>query len=660
MEFVYSYVDTSKITGKTYLPIFINEQASRVYGDNLKKLKIEDILQNKNSGFENNNIFTEIVKDLYVEFDIYDNYIKLFDKDFTSPLSRTGIDVYNYVLHDTLDVKGRKIYHIKYYPRRVGGLTFKGEFFVDENTWAVTKINLESNKGADLNWIKEFYIEQEFQVFSDDLILLVKDFIMTDFSLNKKEKSKGMYGKRTTYFSNFIFDEEKPKEFYVAKVDNQNKDTKSNSEESWNALRVEKLDKVEENIYEMFDKLQDNKKFKKLVKLTGTLSSGYYLVNKFDFGSIFSFLGYNDIEGVRTRIGGRTYFSQDDKWRLEGYLAYGWKDEKFKYALRAKQMLYGDLRLIGFIGYKNDVEQISGRLIQSSDLLGRDFASSSILPVSGDLSKLTSIQHFSTGIELEPIRNVKIFTAYNYKQLKPADATKFPTTFIQNGIVQDFIKQHEWNIMLDITPNRKAIGFGVEQVSIRQRFPRILLNYTKGLDGLTEADFNYHKLQLYYRHPIILGGFGHSLVVVETGKTFGNVPLSLLNILPGNQMYFSLENAFNQLDYYEFITDQYFTLHYSHNFHGKIFSRIPLIRNLKLREIVGFKTAWGSISNENISLNRSIINYQAPTDKLYYEYFVGIGNIFKILRIDVSWRGNYLENSNARKFGIKVALEVNF
>src|SRR5690606_8842480 len=69
MEFIFDQVDTSNITGKTYLPIFINEQASNVYGDNVANLKKEIVSGNKNSGFNNNQHIMAFLKDLYVEYD---------------------------------------------------------------------------------------------------------------------------------------------------------------------------------------------------------------------------------------------------------------------------------------------------------------------------------------------------------------------------------------------------------------------------------------------------------------------------------------------------------------------------------------------------------------------------------------------------------------
>ncbi len=79
----------------------------------------KEVLQgNKNSGFDNNQTLIAFVKDLYSEYDVYDNYLKFFDKAFTSPLSRTGIDVYNYVLQDSAYRDNKWCYNIIYYPRR--------------------------------------------------------------------------------------------------------------------------------------------------------------------------------------------------------------------------------------------------------------------------------------------------------------------------------------------------------------------------------------------------------------------------------------------------------------------------------------------------------------------------------------------------------------
>ena len=106
------------------------------------------------------------------------------------------------------------------------------------------------------------------------------------------------------------------------------------------------------------------------------------------------------------------------------------------------------------------------------------------------------------------------------------------------------------------------------------------------------------------------------------------------------------------MNYYEFVTDQYASLHLEQHFNGRLFSRIPFMKKLNWREIVGLKTVYGNVSEQNRSINASGLNYLAPT-KGYWEYHAGVGNIFKCLRIDFAWRTSYLELPEAKKFTIK-------
>ena len=141
--------------------------------------------------------------------------------------------------------------------------------------------------------------------------------------------------------------------------------------------------------------------------------------------------------------------------------------------------------------------------------------------------------------------------------------------------------------------------------------------------------------------------------MLEIGKTINPVPLLLLNIVPGNQTIFTSRKVFDLLAYYEFVTDQYIALHLEHNFNGRIFSRIPLLRKLQWRELIGVRGVIGSVSKENVLINLpSNVPLNAP-EQLYWEYHFGIGNIFKIFRIDFEYRGSYLDVPNATKFAVK-------
>ena len=348
LEFVFADLDTSRITGKTYLPLFLNETASKVHGDNLLNEEKEDVLGNKNSGFSNNQAIIGFVEDLYSDYDVYDNYLKFFDKSFTSPLSRTGIDTYNYVLSDSAYVDNKWCYNIIYYPRRKNELTFKGDFWVNDTTFAIKKINLAVTKSANINWVKDVYIEQEFEVVNDSVFLLKRDYMLSDFSFNKKEKSKGVYGKRTTVYDNYRFDVPKPKTFYKNVSDPFDPVVFSRDSIFWANKRLESLNKDEQGIYTLLDTLKTVPKFKTYYNIVSILGSGYIEIDKWniDIGDIYSVFGFNDAEGNRIRGGARTYFGQNDLWRLQGYMAYGFRDRKFKHGFSAKFLLDRKSRLI--------------------------------------------------------------------------------------------------------------------------------------------------------------------------------------------------------------------------------------------------------------------------------------------------------------------------
>lgn len=662
MEFIFDQIDTSSISGKTYLPIFINETLSEVYGDNEDKKYKEITKANKNSGFGNGDGVNTFIKDLYAEFDIYDNYLKFFDKDFVSPLSRTGINVYNYVLNDSMFIDNKWCYNIVYYPRRKNELTFKGDFWVNDTTFAIKKINLEASKSANINWVKEIYIEQEYEVLNDSVFLLTRDYMMSDFSFSKKEESKGVYGKRTTLAKNHKFDIKKDNKFFKKEVNFYDNAVFNKTEEFWKANRFEALNKNEEGIYKMLDTLKEVPRFKRVYNLASILGSGYIEFPKLnlDYGPIFSTFGYNDVEGQRIRVGGRTYFGPNDKWRIQGYTAYGFRDNQFKYGISGRWMVNPNNRLILSIGNRRDVEQMGVSLTTSNDVLGRSFASSALF-ASGVNNQLTSVNLTTLGFEIEPFKNFTFQTNFTYRTLKSASnefSLDYYTDLTQTEIKSQ-VKQSEINLVAEFTPKRKTVGYGVDRLDVDFNYPRVFLSYSNGLKGVLDSDFDYQKLQFYYRQPTLIGGFGRLFTTFETGKIFGEVPLGLMGVIPGNQSWFVIENTYNLLDYYDFVADEYASLHLEHHFNGRLFSRVPLLRKLNLREIIGIKGVYGRVSENNKALNASGLTYIAPED-VYWEYHAGVGNIFKVLRVDFAWRGSYLEMPDARKFAVRASFGFYF
>ncbi len=659
VEFIFDYLDTSRVTGKSFLPVFINEALYKVYGKNTPPAKIrEDLIAHKASGVKNNEFVNLYIKDLYFQYDIYKNFIPVFGKDFVSPLSKFGPSTYYYVLTDTAVIDGKTSYNITFYPRRKRDLAFKGDMWIADSIYSVVRINMYVSKSANINWIKDFYLEQYYTLYHDSIMLLQKDYVMTEMGMEKLKDAPDLLVKKSTYYSHYILNQPHPYPFYTKEKNIYDKEIYVKPDTFWQQTRPEKLNANEKGIYRMLDSLQQTPKFRRIQDLASIIGSGYAYVKYFDYGPVFSTLGYNDVEGIRLRIGGRTYFETNDLWRIEGYVAYGFKDKRFKYGISGKALLKPEKRLMISAGYRKDVEQTGVSLTMiEDDILSRSFASSSIF-ATGDKNKLTQVEISDLSISIEPVKNFEIKTGFNYKILSSAHPGFSLAYKAGDNQIHEKIRQPEIFLQIKTTPGRKTAGYGVKRYDVNSDYPVVLFRYSHGFAAhITEA-FDYNKIQLYIDKKFSIGIVGNLTFRFETGKTFGRIPLALLNVVPGNQSFFYVDNSFQLLNYYEFITDSYISLRLKHNFGGRIFSKIPLLKQTKWRELIFFNGIAGKISEENKLINASGIPYLAP-EKPYFEYGVGITNIMKFLEFDAFWRGNYF-NPNAQNFFIKMNFTIEF
>ena len=49
----------------------------------------------------------------------------------------------------------------------------------------------------------------------------------------------------------------------------------------------------------------------------------------------------------------------------------------------------------------------------------------------------------------------------------------------------------------------------------------------------------------------------------------------------------------------EFLNDRYASMSLSYDMNGKLFNRIPLIKNLKWREMFRIRALWGTLTDKN-------------------------------------------------------------
>jgi hypothetical protein len=198
-----------------------------------------------------------------------------------------------------------------------------------------------------------------------------------------------------------------------------------------------------------------------------------------------------------------------------------------------------------------------------------------------------------------------------------------------------------------------------ERVSLGAKYPILEIRYGYGVPRAIGGDNEFHRLQLGLSHWFNILNLGWSKYIIEGGRIFGTVPFPLLKLHEGNETYFFDEYSFNMMNYFEFVSDKYLSVYYTHHFDGYFFNRVPFFRKLKWREVAFAKGLVGGLDKANRDF--SVFPKGMYTlDKPYFEAGAGIENIFKIIRVDAIWRLSYLDHPNISKFGVRFSLQFNF
>jgi hypothetical protein len=209
------------------------------------------------------------------------------------------------------------------------------------------------------------------------------------------------------------------------------------------------------------------------------------------------------------------------------------------------------------------------------------------------------------------------------------------------------------------------------RVPIAGPFPVVTARFTTSLKGLLASQYSYRNVTLNVTKRFYMAPLGIAAVTLEGGYTFGQAPFPLLTIHRANQTYSYQLNSYNLMNFLEFSSDRYASLFVDHNFNGFFFNKLPLIRRVKLREVASLKLLYGGLRSEN-NPNVQPELYQFLQDKQgrpttfalgnqpYAEASVGVSNIFKLFRLDVVKRLNYLDHPNVAEWGLRGRFKLDF
>lgn len=655
IKFVFDNVDSVYSGEKPSLPIFITESLSDLYFRSNPNFKKEVIKASKVTGIENTSI-TSVMGDMYQNINIYDNNILVFGKDFVSPISDNGFFYYKYYLEDSLFIGNTRCYQIRFKSKRPQELCFSGNMWISDTTWAIKRIEMSIPKDANINFINAANVVQEFTQI-DSTWMLSKDRLIIDFAINKNQV--GIYGRKTTSYKDFKINQPKDIKFYEFgdKIIVED-DALKHSDEFWNANRHDSLSIREKKIYHMIDTIKTLPVYKTWVDIFTLFVSGYRVVNNFEIGPYFNLVSYNKIEGPRVRFGGRTSSKFSRWYELQGYVAYGFNDEKFKYSLGFKSFISKKphRQLVGMT-YKSDYEILG----QSQNGFSQDNLFASLFRTS-PLTNLTRVDQTYAWYEREWVDGLTSKVTLIGRTITPLIANSY-LYYKKDGSIgtRENIRNTEVRVNLRFAYKEKFISGDFSRISLGTKWPVMQFNYAKSLQNAFRGEYDYQKIVFNLSDRVrLISLLGYTDYTAEVGKIYGAVPYPLMELHGGNETYVYDYMSFNMMKYYEFASDQYASVGMFHHFEGLLFNKIPLIKKLKWREVVTCKALWGSVSEKN---KRTLIfptTLNALGNDPYVEVSAGIENIFKVFRIDALWRSTYLRPKAIENFGVKFGFQLAF
>ena len=648
-------IDTAE--GLRYLPTYLTEALSDYYYQKSPKKRREIIKAANTNGVKNESVL-KLLGGMDQVVNVYNNFIPVFDKQFVSPISDNGDYYYNYRVVDTQVINNQRFFHLVFTPRRQGGDTFEGDCWVHVGTFAIQRMNLRLGKEANMNFLENLSLIQEYKWLSDSIWFLSKDKFVADLSPVGKDRPGFIARKTTTYEQVIINDSSVIKELNKNKLLEEIITLPGAGEkpkEFWANARHEPLSKTESGIIKMIDTLTNAPVFQKFTRTMAFIGTGYKDIGNYQIGPWFNWVTSNGWEGFRVRFDLSTNKHFNKKFKFHTYLAYGFGDKKLKGMGEVFFLPNKSPRTYLYASFTNDLDfgQSQYGEVSSDNVFALAIRKKNI-PIKNIKVNEKRFEFFNETLPwMSNLITVTHRTTLPLRNLLPVDS--FPT----NGAGKPFAN-FEVALRFRFAYLERFLESHFYRTSLGSGYPIGEINISHGFAGVLKSSYSYTKISASVSDYINVPPMGNISVLAYAGKTFGTVPYILLDIAPGNELYYYNKYSFNMMNRWEYIHDQYAGLNIEHNIGNGIFRLFP---KLRFRQFWTAKTLWGSLTPANKALNfKQGHNFQSLDGNTYLELGTGIDNIFHVFRIDFVGRvlPSKVDRTNDKNFGIFGSFRVAF
>ncbi|MDO5571078.1 MAG: DUF5686 family protein [Bacteroidales bacterium] len=672
-NFISQYIDTSEISGLPILTVskkeMLEENYYRKSPSDHKKIVTATRREGLDEVISESNLET-FFGEVFKEVDIYENNISLFIQRFVSPISSIGPSFYKYYLMDTVMIDGEKCQDLGFVPMNSESFGFTGHLYITlDSTYFIKRAHLNIPKNINLNFVDFMSIDQEFSRTEDNTRILTKDDVIVEFKVT--EKSKGIHARRLNTYKKHSFDKptkdgvfDHPEDSYVEDI------ARFRDENFWTEHRHTPIQGKENNVKKMLQELREVPLFYWTEKLVSTIIAGYIPTSKdtslVEIGPMNTMISGNAVEGARMRFGALTTPALNKRWFGGAYLAYGTRDQEFKYQGQLEYSFHDKKE------HQNEfpIHSIKAMYTYDVDQLGQQYLFTNkdniVLSLKRKKDDRTLYQR-----KAEILYKKEFYSGFSYslnlrhKNEYGTDYVRFEQVRKDGNVLLKNYQMAEAELKLRYSPNEKFVQMKSRRIPLTMDAPVFYISHTYARKGILGSDYNFNRTEIGFEKRIWLSAFGYFDTYFKAGKIWDAVPFTLLEIPNANLSYTIQPQSYSLMNPVEFINDEYGSWDITYFMNGLIFNRLPVIKFLKWREVASFKGLVGRLSDKNLPTaenNFFVLPEGCGTLSRmpYMEATVGIENIFKLLRVDYVWRLSYRNNPNISHNGVRISMHITF
>jgi len=491
-------------------------------------------------------------------FSFYKPFITIFQSAYVNPISGGSLTKYFFKIEDTTYSGKDTVYIISFRPRK--GTNFdglKGVISINTNKWAIQNVIAQPAEGGGGLKIK---IQQMYELMEGEYWFPVQ--LNTDVTLSFLQVGKySAVAKGRSYIKDIVLNPEMVRrEFNHLDVE-VDKDATARQEGFWNQYRVDTLTAKDRKTYQVIDSIGQAMNFDKMAKTFQTLMSGRIPWKFIDF-DIGRFINYNTYEGLVLGLGIHTNDKLSKWFKIGGFYQYAFAVSTAKYG--------GDFSIL--FNRRNDWSLRGGYFYDLTEAGGVTFFDDYNSILSGNWRELlikkldrTENANISMTVRARKYWLLNIEASWSFKKSTTYDLA----TRVENArILQDEFHFTEISAGFKWAYGEKFIQTIDNKISLGTMFPVVWLQYTRGIKGLLDGQFDYNRIDLKIRKTFKIKYLGKLTFQFNSG--YIDRPIPACNLFYGNASYRLITlfapNSFGTMRMNEFLSDKYASLYIYHDF----------------------------------------------------------------------------------------------